>query len=357
MANGIFNGKSYTQLTRLNVTDDLRVRGLPGLSWGGAWRPIGYSEGAMVNDAGWLRVANKFTYDRAAPLPNGSATFVLPTVPAFATNSNTSVIYSGHTYTFLESGWAKSIRVWVPTLSGTTNYRFILIVTTPEGIVTTNIFEEPVLNAGAWTTLALGNTIVIAGTTLRFVVDALDSGSSTDFQHEWTYQGAGNELVPNTGSVVRNNPNTILRYDKTDANSVDRTAELASIIANSSIIIEATDDFNRSQSYRVNTSTDEGTYFEYGVEFLGNGSAGALINGENSLTKFSVPIASSTDYAELAAFFPAGNPTWATVEGYLAFDDFNNTQPGVATSAFGVDLEFQPASVSEDWDFAAFTDF
>ena len=54
----------------------------------------------MVFDSGWTMVSNKPTTDRAAPQPVGEPTWNYPTDPTWLTQSNSSVVYTGHLYTF-----------------------------------------------------------------------------------------------------------------------------------------------------------------------------------------------------------------------------------------------------------------
>ena len=58
--------------------------------------------------------------------------------------------------------------------------------------------------------------------------------------------------------------------------------------------------------------------------------------------------AGNTNYVELAGNWPAGNPTWGDPEGILSF--LNVPQPAVETNAYGIDILFQPAIISPDWE-------
>ena len=91
---------------------------------------------------------------------------------------------------------------------------------------------------------------------------------------------------------------------------------------------------------------DIGTYMNYAVVLV-NEAGGGPRTGQSTDITFTIPIPLATEYAEELAVWPAGNPAWATVQSFLFYGETNQN---VLDSAFGVDIEFQPASVSADWD-------
>ena len=64
--------------------------------------------------------------------------------------------------------------------------------------------------------------------------------------------------------------------------------------------------------------------------------------------------AGQTTYVELVGRWPGGNPSWASsVEGELAFDDVD--QPLHENEGYGIDVLFQPAAISPNWEVVSFS--
>ena len=323
------------------------------MQWMGSYQAgLLYPVGSVVTDTGWTMIANVPTVTKPAPVPTGSPTFALPDTPAFATLSNLSVIYSGHEYEFLESGWLKTLRVWVPALSATTNYRIVAADITNPADVVTQVIYDPVLAAGEWKNVSLLNSLIVAGTKLLVYVDALDSGSDSQVTGGWTFGGSsGNATIPATSQWTKDNQNQTVRIDKTDLDLGDRSSELLGITPGSEIQFVQTSDAARSFIYRTEGPViDGGTYVEYPVTLINTGPLGGVLSGETSTMTATIPVAQTTDYVS-AAGNPA--PSWATVTPYLAFDGVDQ---GASGASFGVDIEFEPAIVNDEWDIMATTE-
>ena len=340
----LLTGKANTVHTHVeaDVTDLDRIK------WKNRWAQTEYHKNEMVFDEGWTMIANKTTTDRAAPQPNGDPAWILPDAPTFATNANTSVIYSGHEYTFTEAVWLKELRVWVPALSGTTHYRFVMIDRTDPATPIVTIVNDPVLKENEWTSIAANNLIVRDGSVLELYIDALNSGASTLVTGGWAYNGTSQSGAPLNQGWNRDNQSTIFRIDYEDLDSVDRTSELQGVTQDSTILVNQTNDNNRYDEYLVTgPGVDNTTYITFPVVLLDRG--GTITQGENCSLQFDIPIPQSTDYSETATYWSvAGQPSFATVKGLLSYDGV--VQPGKDDSAFGIDIKVQPAYVSPDWD-------
>ena len=63
-----------------------------------------------------------------------------------------------------------------------------------------------------------------------------------------------------------------------------------------------------------------------------------------------IPIAQTTKYDEIVGQVPT--PAWATVEGFLQYDGVDQ---GGSGNTYGVDVEFEPAIVNEEWDIMSYS--
>lgn len=329
---------------------------LRSMVWRGAWQSgIEYPPGSTVVDDRWLMVANQTTLERAAPLPTAPTGTDLPPSPPFVTDSQPGTIQSGHVWTFDKGtgGWIESVRVWVPTVSGTTSYRLTLTVDDQVSGPQTTIYDNLQLTAGQWVEVVTSRRIIPSNTRVVGVLDSVDSGSTNDFSGGWTNGGTSQSGAPALQSFNRDNQDSILRFDKTDLDGTDRTTELLSLTPTTAVVITQTLDNTRFRSYTVTGEpTDEGSYIQVNVSLTDTGLD--LQTGEICTLDFSVPIVASTDFVEIDNYWPAGEPTWASVLGLLSVDGGVQI-PGAFQRAYGVSLEFTPGDVSASWDFAAFT--
>lgn len=307
-----------------------------------------YPEGSMLTNGIFTMIANKLTLDNPYPVPDGTPTFTLPTyVPL--TESDLSVIYSGHTWTFTENVLIKALRIWVTEVTADTNYRVVIIRTFLDSDPVTTVIEEQILTTGDWTTIALLNELVVAGTTLLIYIDALNSGSSNEVTGGWNYTGQDNIAPPAQAAWNQNNARTVVRINKTDLDATDRTAELLGISVNSTLQFADTSNVNAFDLYRTTgPPVDSGTFITYPVVLQNQGEGGVPI-GTTTLTA-TIPISQVTEYAE--ELTGLANPSWATVVPFLQFNGVD--QSPAADTAFGVDLEAEITVFSEDWDVLSF---
>jgi hypothetical protein len=321
------------------------------MQWMGSFQAgLVYPEGSVVLDEGWTMIANVTTVTKPAPQPVGDPTWALPDVPAFIAESNLSVVYSGHKYTFSESGWIKGLRVWAPELTPDTHYRVIIADVTDPNKIVTSIIDNPVLAEDAWQTVALSNQLIPAGTVLRVYLDALNSGADTTVNGGWTYNGTDNAGNPPLSGWNHSQQQNSLSINKTDLDSTDRETELLGMGPGTTVVFAETEDSNSSLTYRINAApVDNLTYVTYAVELTATGPSGAPGIGGTTTMTAAVPVAQTTEYAEIAASVPT--PTWATVAGIL---EFNGVDQGGAANSYGVDLEFDVAVINPEWDFVSF---
>jgi hypothetical protein len=322
-----------------------------GVNWRNVWTQDLYYKGDMVKDGEWTMIANKDTTDRPAPQPNGDSTTSLPDVPVWdAIDQTVATVSSGQTYTFTVDGWVGGLRVWAPEVAaGDYTFRVVIIDSTNPQVLTRTI-SDPILSEDVWTILGLTNEIVRSGTILTIIIEALNSGASTQVTGGWARGAADNNNPPATGNWNHSTQQTILRIDNTDLDTADRSTELLGIILNSSIRFVDTLNPGNFLEYRVTAPPiDQITYVEYIVTVIDAGGIIAVLDATTMTA--TIPTADSTRYRKLTNQWVAGEPTWATVEGVLQYDGV--TQPGNTDNAFGVDINFQPALVSADWDLVA----
>lgn len=322
------------------------------MRWRYVWEPGFYEEDDVVYDEGWLMCANKDTNGRAAPQPTGSPETDTPDVPTWTYSAHTGVVWSGHQYTLLKGGWFTQLKVWAPTLSASTNYRILIIDATNVDAPEVTVIEEPVLLEDAWTTIALGATPYSTGAVLLVILDALNSGSESQVIGGWTRGTNQNTTEPAAQTWNRRNQDDVVRIDFTDLDSVGRQTELEGIIPGSTIQFVSTVNPNASATYHVDVTTTGVSSVIYDVTRSDTGIAGDPPVGAATTMTATIPVAQMTDYVQLPAYWPTNDPSFATMRGTLRLSGVDQSVP---TEAFGIQVTFQEASVSPDWDLMAYT--
>ena len=319
------------------------------ITWANVWTQRLYQVGDQVTDDGWVVVANKPTEDVAAPQQIGEPEFTLPEAPVWTTNNNTSIITSGQRYVFTKPGWVTQIRVWAPTVGPTIKYTILLINNTNPSEPVTTTLRDPLLVTGDWTVLAAGSGVVSPGADIFVLLLCENSSGTTSFNHDWRFEGTSNAGAPAVNEWNRRNQNDTVRINDIDLGSVDQSADLATIIPQSVLNFEV-DPLNFLTYLVDSAAIDNGTYFQYDVSLIDQGGA---ININDTVTVTgTVPIPDPTEYVEIAGHWTGNQPDFATVTGILEFDGVNQSLPD---SAFGVDIKFQEANVSDDWDIVTLT--
>ena len=318
------------------------------MSWMGNWNEGKYyPKGSYVRDGLTTAVANKLTLDKPAPVPTGTPTFSLPDPwVGHTTQSNVSVVASGQTYTITQNGWVKQVRIQVPDIGPNVGYRLVILdITDPANPVST-IIEAPLEVLDGWSVVALLNQGVIIGQVFSLSLEANNSSASTDVDGGWLFQGNTQTGDPVAQAWAIDNQQTTFRIDKTDLDGTDRSTELESVIPESTILVVDTVNSGNNATYRVTAVFDFVTYMDYSVTL--QSQAGVIPPLSVTNVEIDIPVPLATEYDEETGVWGAGDPAWATVEGFLFFDGVN--QAVDVGNAYGVDLEFEPAIVSPDWD-------
>ena len=277
---------------------------------------------------------------------------LIPDTVTFTEAAFTGVVHSGVEVTFTEPGEVRKVELYVPELTSTTHYRAVLINITDPNNAIAEVIQDPLLVEDDWAAVSLRNSIVKVGAKFRLYIDALNSGSDTVVGGDWGYSGTENTAAPATQSWNRRGQDDVLRIDKTDLDSANRTTDLMSIQAGSTIQFTQVGDSRYADIFHVvSDPSDLGTYINFNVLRDAYGISGSVQQGESSTIIATIPIAQSTKYSESVGYWGGAQPSFATAVGYLALDG----QVQTTTNAFGLRFDFQALNVSEDWDLQSYS--
>ena len=291
-------------------------------------------------------IANKLTFDQPFPQPDGNPSF---TIPAFApsTETDTSVVASGHQWTLTENTLIDTIRVWVPSISATTFYKVTVFVQLPGQLSpSAATIDNPVLTAGEFTIVSKNLQLLPTGTIVTVILEAIETAGGNTVAGVWQRVGDGIG-VPGAGQWRTDVGRIELRVSKLDSNALDRSVDLGTIGIDTTVSIIEQNDALRSMTMLVTApGIDQGTSFLYPCVKTGQGALGEPRNNQSTSMTFEVPTVLITEYSEELAGL--ADTSWATVVPFLEFDAVD--QSPAADTAFGVDIEGEITIFSEDWD-------
>ena len=305
--------------------------------WQREWDPavLLYSKDDVVRDGSWTMIANTETSQRPAPQPVGNPTaFYTGASPTRAATVK-SVTY-GTRYQFTTPKLVDRLRAYVVT----GNDYVVYLIEDPGG---TDVIREIIsftARQTGWVDLNLAPAVFNANAIFELVVVAQEPDPTpTIFTGDWNYITPNNASVPASGQVTHADKlQSQLRVHKTDDGGMDRSADLATIVAG---------DIIRAQGIRYSVSqvSDQGAYINFDVApAIQGASDGVTTFTFETVTSSPVTIVDDVDW-------------WLTNGGGQAQGLFaqDGATPVLDNSAYGIDLYVQDVSVSSDWDVVSYS--
>ena len=319
---------------------------LPRVRWLNLWQPIEYVFSDMVFEDGWLMIANTTTQDHAAPQPIGSLTWAYPELPLFVDATHAGTVYCGSKIDAVSNAsLVTGIRLWLPDVSPTVEYRVAIRDNITEELTITQTFNGDILGAPGWYEATVNPFWINQGDDVSVVMVIQNVTATTSFNHPWTYkrvQGA----TPNAGEINRDSVFTKVQINKTDNDAVDQSTDLALVGIGTTLTVADALDATSYVSFNVSKATDNGTYYEYDITYIETGAGGEPAADTVCTCTFQQPTLGTVTYPTLANFHATN-----AAEGVLKLDD---GAPVYSDTGYGVDLLFQQYIFSPDWDIASY---
>jgi len=317
--------------------------------WKNKWLQDTYYENDVVRDETWTMIANKTTTDRPSPQPYGDQTFILSDTPTWATQSITDVVRTGLRISNLTKAYdVSSIRVWLPSVSASVNYRVIMEDNITGLIKFGQSFTGDILGSPGWLTATIDRVWLVPSDDITIWLTMENIASTTTFNHPWDYIGESNQdNNPGNGNIETRGQQNTVRINVIDDDAVDQTSDLSQVITGTILRIANESDLTRYYEYEVIDVTDNTTWFLFDVRLIEEGVGGEPLEVVSTVT-FDVPIPASVDYVEIVNNY-SGN---TSLNGELKIG--TNAQV-TNQNAYGVDILLQEYIVSPDWDLVAYS--
>ena len=349
----IDTGTNANQIVELDGSGNLPAAiGGTGVKWQGAWADGAYLTDDMVKDGDWTMVATVDTSDRAAPQTTGSSEHAIDPNQALITASNSSVVRMVHRFTMLKTGWIQQVQVRVPFWDLDSVSRITLYNVTTGDV---SVINNPILHSDEWITLFVGNILYETGTVGEVWFEFYNSVDANAIDGGWVSDiGTGIPLSQEFTIDSVTLP-TVIEISHTDLDSNTRTTELDGVTVGSTILISETGDISRNVEVEVTAvDTTSTTSTKYTVSLLNLGAKN-IRDGNTCTIHIDVPITQPSKYSVITDYYlgSTNQPSWATIVSRLYFD---NVQQADTDDAYGINILFQEASFSPDWDVVSVSD-
>ena len=313
----------------------------PVITWHRGWTAGLYPQGAMVQDGGFLMIANKTTADKAAPIPSGSPAFSAPDAPAWGGQSPSALlIASGHRYTFSAAVLAVGMRVWIPVTSVNHSYHMVLREVVGGGVPDLYHVDEDINPlATGWYEINLAGLVAHIGEVWEVFLFTSAGVDYTQWAGVWELKYEGGN--PSDGEIYLDAPGANeVRISSEDKEGTNMAGLLDTVVTGTIITFG-----NGSVKTVINIIDNTGGTRIYQVR----GSSGVPLD-EEQVVSFAVPNAANTDYVGVGDHWTANQPAFATVVSLFQEDGGTIIED---VDLFGADISVQDVVASPDWDIAA----
>ncbi len=317
------------------------------MSWQGTWNSgVSYGYNSVVVDHPWTAICVNPAGCTTKPAPQytGAEEYDHDGV-GFSQLSYLGLVKTAHEYTFNQTGEVQKLEILVPATGSGIQHEILVVDKTDPDNPKENVYKNPALVGGSWSTLVLGNRVVTDSSVFTVILYTLDSSSNTVIQGNWGRASNSNNTNPGIGDWNRDNNNSSVKINHTDDDGGLRQGDLESMIPGTRITF--TDNANASAyvTYDVVDTNPAGTHVQYAVVQDDQGSAGLPPVGATCTMSADIPVPNATAYYEEAGGWGV-QPSFATVVG--AKEEGGTAQQG-ANDVYGIRLQFRPMAGTGEW--------
>jgi len=305
------------------------------IRWKGHWDVINtpYKAYDQVVEEGWVMIANKETYEHAAPITTGDPFLKydgdLPDTNTTATAVDNIVV--GQRYTAAADGWFNQIKLDITQWDGY-EYRIIVIDRRP----TTPVFYfghpfSVTEETEVWK--AIETIFVYTGDVIDVLVQVTNHPQApTQTVIAYDYNTPNNIGTPSNGEIIHaDKALSAMRVSKTDYNGTDRSAYLATLTPGDKYTIDTT-------TYLITGTSDNLDYVEFSITPTSQENEGI-----KDVT-FEV-------YVDAQITYETDNDYWVGDATALGLYQENGYDSLIETEHQNIiDIEVQFGRFSKDWD-------
>ena len=310
------------------------------MRWRGSYAPGHFEVGDVVLDTDYTMVcvAPRGTLERAAPQPTGAPGWVWDGTPSTGASGSGNVVVYGQRYTVAAAGWVTAVRVYVDQADPDITYQPFSVVD-PLGPTPLVSLREPFAGSQVgWQTVAIGKDPLPVGTVVDIGVQKVDrKGADSSFTRPWDYKTKSG--TPGDKEAWHQDGGGEIRFNKTDANENDAGSDLSGVGPGDEIAAGGS-----AAVWTVVDVDERSSHVRFDV------TPAARISEDEYEFKFTSFATSLVDYMYSPDAAPGTGPG-GDVSGFFLDDQGYDPNVTLDDHAYGVDVQFQAAIISPDWDF------
>lgn len=295
---------------------------------------VSYQKGDIVSDGSWLMIANTDTADTAAPIPAGSAVWNYPTDTLVEVATSANFINFGIRIAVAQSVFLKGYRVYM--LEGMTYTSFFIKDPNGEAI----IHQDNIVTATAdgWVIVNMTPTLIEAGAVYDLVIQVrLASEISSTTTANYNYVLVNTETAPEVGQITHSAwPASQMLISTTDADANDQTQSGYSLYT---LTVGDTITYD-TMVWTVEAITIYDEYYELEV----TPASRHWDTGSTLFTFDHTDVTTITYHAETDYWVDNDN-----IYGLIGVDTAYSSM-SLSNDQYGIDVRYQPAYISPDWD-------
>lgn len=326
----------------LSAQTDLQTEIDTKVEWFNVWTGGTYQKNSMVRDGSYTMIANKETSDKPAPVATDEkqwkSGFVI-TPPWQQLSPTAEQVIVGQRYTWERDGFVYQARFWVV---ANTDYSYEMWLvdnptTNPSYTLILPEFTPDPSEEDRWLTFPVGENLFLSGRTYDLVMIIRSGSAPTSFAYDWQYERKNGN--PDSGKAWHQSSGDELRIHQNDEGDTNRSSDLDNIDEGSQISAGGI-------TWDVTSASKSGSVYTFGVLPANRAQ-------ENDYTisfTYYAPIPIEYDY------IPDYYTGDTEVQGLIAVDAGYPDGITLNENAYGVDVEFSDAIISDDWDLVASSD-
>lgn len=209
------------------------------LTWENAYQPGEFTKkNTVVNDGGWLMVANTDTTDQAAPVTVGDIKYYGENLPVDETGwtkitENLNFLIAGTQYKIPFHFAVSHIAVYIPDISSNLRYDIYVAREREWGVEVNSVVDNYPAQQIGWHSIPMGNKVFEGGQTIDLILKITSTAGSSQASSQWTYVRSAN--MPTAGQVTHQKNSDHLYMSQKDGNGVDQKTLLDSLAPGATI--------------------------------------------------------------------------------------------------------------------------
>jgi len=257
----------------------------------------------------------------------------------------TTAVKYGNRYIFSKRGLINKVFAYIPSSLQLEDTIILVRDITAGGSTILASIKFPKAFYNSWTEFSIPVIQVEIGKIIEVSVIVNLATSKISVSYTSVFFGISDTIPINDSWAISSDSSTLTLgfYNKAGASVY---SQVNSLKVGDLVEVASIYSLSNKNSYKIIRLLDTSSDYKR-FEVVMTGGRGGVTDGEECHLDLLITVTASTKYPEHVLYWNTHTPSWASsVSGILEYPDLLSYQP---SSSFGVDVEFQEISSSEDW--------